>query len=942
MSDRTQTFADEGDGAEPILLTKLFVPPLRPSLVPRPALVARLDSGLQGLLTLVSAPAGFGKTTLLAEWLSQTSRPVAWLSLDVGDNDPVRFFTYLLAALEGVDPEIGQGIRPMLQAPQRFSWEPLLTSLLNDITRTLEPVILVLDDYHLIESAPVHEIVSFLVDHLPPSGRGPSTGGLHLVIVTRADPPLPIARLRARGQLAELHVADLRFGPGEARTFLNEVMGLALESGQIAALERRTEGWIAGLQLAALALQGTISMRGREDVAGFVEAFTGSHRYILDYLTEEVLNRETEERQAFLLQTSILERLCGPLCDAVRFGFVEPPSSSSRTAVRFGTDDITLQGDRHIPVDSQAILESLAAANLFIVPLDQERRWYRYHHLFADLLRQRLQRERPDLLPELHRRASQWYEANGLIPEAVSHALASDGLERAADLIEWTGWSLLIRGEVRTLRGWLDRLPDELTRYRPQLGILYAWSLALTGDGERVEPFLQGVDLEQVPGEVAAVRAYVASLHDEMSLATRLARQVFYHLPESKWFSRGMAALVLGMAPLNSGEPAAAIQALSEAIRLSQAGGRTYLAFIATTMLAEALQMQGRLHEAQGTQQQALQLAAGGSDRPAPFVGLAHVGLSRLFYEWDDLESAQREAEKGVELCRLGGLVEPLPAGLFILAQVRLARGDLDQAAWLIQETEQVAQRYENEYVLARTTGLRMRLWLADPDRVPADRWWARDLSSAEGGTAYLCELGQLARVRALLARAVAATPVDRDPVREALELLTGLLEGARAAGRVANTIEGLILQAHALQILGDGEQALGALACALDLAASGSYVRLFIDEGEPMARLLRRAVAQEIAPAYAGRLLAAYGEGAAAAARSVQTLVDQPLVDPLTDRELTVLRLIAAGLSNREIAGELVIAVSTVKTHVNRIYGKLDVKSRIQAVAKAQALDLL
>jgi LuxR family maltose regulon positive regulatory protein len=474
-------------------------------------------------------------------------------------------------------------------------------------------------------------------------------------------------------------------------------------------------------------------------------------------------------------------------------------------------------------------------------------------------------------------------------------------------------------------------------RSRPQLGVLYAWSLAFTGDLESVEPYLQGVAVQRVPGEVAAVRAYVAGLHDEMPQATEFAQQVFEHLPERKWFSRGVAALTLGMAPLSSGDPAAAVRALSEAVRLSQAGGRTYLTLIATTMLGEALQMQGRLHEAAETQRQALQLASGEGNRPAPFAGLAHVGLSRLLYEWDDLDGAMHQAQKGIELSKLGGLVEAIPAGCFVLARVHLARGQPDQAARLIRETEHLAERYENDHVVARAVALQMRLWMAYPDRVPSARWLERNLPGTDGGTNYLCELGNLAKVRALLAGTAAAGLIDRHPVRQAGELLQRLLPAAMAAGRVENAIQILLLQALAFQMEGDADQALGALEHALSLAEPEGYVRSFVDEGEPMARLLRRALTQGIAPGYAGRLLAAYGKSAA-----VASPVSQPLVEPLTERELEVLHLIAAGLSNGEIARELVIAVSTVKTHVNHIYGKLDVKSRTQAVAQAQALELL
>ena len=909
MSEPRQRLEDQGGNggapAPPILQTKLFVPTTRRERVPRPVLIARLNEGLGGKLTLISAPAGFGKTTLVADWLQQLDRPSAWISLDEADNDPVRLCTYVLAALQRIQPEIGQTAQAMLQAPQSPSQDLLLTCLVNDVAGTEQPFVLVLDDYHLIQAPAIHEAITFLLDHMPPQ--------MHLALTSRADPPLPIALLRGRGQLCELYAADLRFSPDEAAAFLNEVMGLALSAEQVAALERRTEGWITGLQLAALSIQG------REDVSSFITAFTGSQRFVLDYLTEEVLDQQSEEIKEFLLQTAILDRVTAPLCDHVRSGYAGTPSTAAAKQE-----------------DSQSILEALDAGNLFVVPLDGERRWYRYHRLFAGLLRQRLQREWGDLVPELHRRASEWYEQNGLIPEAVGHTLEAGDAERAADLIEWTAWTTVIRGEVRTLRGWLDRLPTELRRSRPQLGILYAWALAFSGDLESVEPYLQGVDLQQVPGEVAAVRAYVASLHDETSLATEFAQQVFEHLPESKWFSRGMAAVILGNDALVSGNPAAAIQALTETIRLSETAGRTYLAVFARSILGEALQMQGRLHESAETQRQALQLASSKGGRPAPFAGFAYIGLSRLHYEWDDLDGAMHNAEKGIEIIRLGGLVEGIPAGLFILAQIHLARGELDRATGTMAEAEHAAQRCENPYILARVAAWRMRMRMTHRDRMPATDWQGPHLTDTDGGTDYLRELVHLARARELLASALEDVPGQRHQVHKALDLLQQQLEAAATAGRVGNTIEILNLRALAFQIDRDLDQALSALEQALSLAEPGGYVRAFVDEGEPMARLLRRALARGIAPSYAGMLLAAFGESAPVASPATQALVE-----PLTERELEVLLLIVAGLSNQEIARELVVAVSTVKSHVNHIYGKLGVRSRTQAVARARELDL-
>jgi LuxR family maltose regulon positive regulatory protein len=882
-----------------LLTTKLHMPPVSPKLVPRSRLIQQLEEGLHlgHRLTLATAPAGFGKTTLLSDWLRQTDRPVAWLSLDDGDNDPTRFLAYLVAALQRIDSAIGQTAQAMLQDPQTPPLEPLLTSLVNDIAATPHPFILVLEDYHAIESPAIHRALSFLLDHLPPPGPG-----MHLVVATRADPPLPIARLRGRGQLTELHVADLRFTPDETETFLNEVMELSLAAKDIAVLERRTEGWIVGLQLAALSIQG------REDVSDFITAFTGSHRYVLDYLTEEVLHRQSEDTRAFLLQTAILDRLCGPLCDAV-----------TGKAKNYRT------------------LEALEATDLFIVPLDDERRWYRYHHLFADLLRQRLQREGSDLVPELHRRASEWYEANGLIPEAVSHALASANLERAADLIEWTAWTVLIRGEMITLLGWLDALPDDLLRSRPQLGVLRAWALAFTGRLEDIESQLHEVDIRQAQGDVAAVRAHVAALRGDVPGTIELAHQALEQLPEQKWFSRGLVALSLGIAYWRSGDLAAASRALTEAIVLGREADQKYLTLRASATLGHVQKVQGLLRQAVANYRQALELADEAGSRPVPFAAIACVGIAESLYEWNDLDGAKRYALEGIKLRELGGFVAYLLLGHAVLARVHQVRGDVDSASEVMQEAERLAQRHDDARLRAVVADLQAWLWVAQGNARAASRWAREHRLSPVDELHSTREVEQLAVARVLIASATSWGSTQGSEIDEVLELLAQLRKAAEAAERTGSLIKILPLQSLAFQAQGDLDQASSTLEQALSLAEPEGYVRTFVDEGQPMARLLRRALTRSIAPSYVSKLLAAFGESAPAASHAAQALVE-----PLTERELEVLRLIAAGLSNREIAQELVVAVSTVKSHINHIYGKLDVRSRIQAVAKAQALDLL
>lgn len=878
----------------PLIQTKLRNPLVPIDLVSRPRLVERLNDGFRSdnKLTLVSAPAGYGKTSLVSEWLRQNDQPFAWLTLDEGDNNPARFFVYLLASLQRIYPNIGQTAQAMLQAPQPPPSELLLASLINDIAET--PHLLVLDDYHLIEDSAIHEAIAFLLNHMP--------SHMHLVIATRADPPLPIARLRGRGQLTELHAIDLRFTPAEVRSFLNEVMGLALSSEQVTALERRTEGWIAGLQMAAL------SMRGRDDIAGFIHAFTGSHRYILDYLTEEVLNRQSEDIQAFLLQTSILDRLTDPLCNMV----------TGQT-------------------DSQSTLEVLETANLFMIPLDVGRCWYRYHPLFADLLRQRLRREEGNLVPELHRRASEWFQKNGLIPEAVSHALAAEDNERAASLIEQVTWPMLAPREMKTLQGWLDILPHEVVQSRPRLGIAHAWALAVSGQWDAVEPSLADVDIQHVQGEAAAVHAYIALRQGDVAGTIKLAQQALEQLPAEDLFLRASVALDLGVAYSSKGEPAAAGRFLNEAIWFSRAAGLPYLTLAATSTLGHVQDTQGLLHLAVETQWKALELAHEPGGQPMPIAGMAFVGIAEVLYEWNDLDGAMHNAMQGIKLLELGGYTSYQLIGHAILAQVYQAWGDLDKAMQVIQEAERLVQRHQYAFMESMVTGLRVRFYVAQGNVTVAYRWACAHGLDLDEDLENAAEKEQILAAWVHIVKAASQAPGSGGELDEVLGLLTRLLEVEQAAGRMWNVIKVLNLQALAYQCQGKVDKALSVLEHALALAEPERFIRTFVDEGEIMERLLRQALSQGIAPNYIALLLAASREIA-----EISQTESLMLIDPLSDRELEVLCLIAAGLSNQEIAQQLVIAVSTVKSHINHIYGKLNVSSRTQAVARARTVGIL
>ena len=898
--------------AGPLLETKLYIPKWRPGLVSRPRLIERLDQGIERKLTLVSAPAGFGKTTVLAEWFAATpanERPTAWVSLDQGDNDPALFWAYFISALQTVQSGVGENALSQLRSPQPPPIEALLGTLLNEIATISHDFVLVLDDYHVIDAQPVHEALAFLLDHLPPQ--------MSLVIASRADPPLPLVRLRGRGELAELRAADLRFTADEAAAFLNDVMGLDLSSGDVAALETRTEGWIAGLQLAAL------SMQGREDVTGFIGAFAGDDRYIVDYLVEEVLQRQSERVRSFLLQTSILDRLSGPLCEAVT-----------------GQED------------GKGLLEVLERGNLFVVPLDDKRHWYRYHHLFADVLQAHSMEEQPDRVPTLHLRASEWYEHNGLPADAVRHALAAQDFERAAALVEQTARSMVARGEVTTLLTWLEALPDTLIRSRPQLCLAHAWALLLFGKLDEAELRLRDVEagsavvssrhdqaeLESMPGEVAAVRAFIAHVQEDMPRAIELSHLALESLPEDNLHLRGLMAGNLGMAYHQSGDIAEARRAYSEAVTISQKTGHALMVVVSLAGLAQLQMLQGHLGRSVGLYEQARQFLVELMGQPGlrlPAASLYHTGLGEVLRERNELEAAARHLLEGIELGKQVGLPVILADGYVALARVRQAQGDADGAQDMLRHADELARASKEAGIVAPVAACRVRLWLSSAGAsLDAAARWAQQYG-LDNELSYLREVEHIAVARALIAIGQS---------HEALGWLARLREAAEAGERTGSVIEILSLQAMAYQARGDRNLAMAALERALSMAEPEEYVRVFVDEGAPMAALLRRAASRGIAPAYVSKLLDAL-EAEAPMRRGPTgpaSPVAQPLEEPLSERELEVLRLVVDGLSNRDIAQELVLATGTVKKHINNIFTKLSVRSRTQAVSQARELNLL
>ena len=902
-----------GDPLTFLLATKLHLPRPRTQLVRRSHLVERLQRGAEHALTLVSAPAGFGKTTLLAQWLAEGSMPVAWVSLEPEDNDPTRFLAYLIAALQAVDAQLGTAALALLHTPQPPPPETVLAVLTNDLVgRNAGDVALVLDDYHVITSESIQRGMTFLLEHLPPQ--------LHLVLATRADPPLPLVRLRAQGQLTEIRATDLRLGTAEVNTFLQAVMGLDLEASAIATLEHRTEGWITGLQLAALSLQG------RADVSGFLTAFTGSHRFVLDYLSEEVLSRQPAAVQQFLLHTCILERLSGPLCDAV-----------------------TEQEG------SQAMLEALERANLFVVALDDERRWYRYHHLFAEVLRSHLQQRAPTLVPQLHRRASTWYEQHKLPVEAVQHALAVPDPELAARLIEPVAPPLASHGQLFTLLGWLNALPEAVMRTRPLLCIHHAGLLKFTNQLEAAEQLLQKVErgVQEIPAEQARTisgfvlgnRAAIALFSGNITLAISFARQALALLPEADVVHRAGALATTIHAYLVSGDVTPATQhEVAATVALIRTWDNLFAIVCSIALLAHLHVQRGRLRQAAAIYAQVVQVVPQPAVLQTAFSSLFYYfGLGDLLRERNDLDAAERNLLQGMALVKETLTVEPFVAvlGYTALARLQQAQGNLRAAFATLDALAQLAeQRHFAAHLMTQGAAVRAQLELAQGNVAAAIRWAeASGLSATDEELPYPCEGEYLALARVCIAQA-RNNPAGSF-LQDALHLLERLLRDAEAKARLGSVLAILMLRALALEAQGNRTGAFSSLERALLLAEPEGYIRLFVDEGAPMLALLHHARGRGIVPEYIATLLSAFGEQHASDL-PVASARHSLLVEPLTERERDVLRLLLEGASNRQIAQRLVLSVNTVKRHVYNICGKLEVRSRMQAIIRARALDLL
>jgi LuxR family transcriptional regulator, maltose regulon positive regulatory protein len=896
----------------PILATKLYAPPHRPKLVLRPSLIEKLNEGLHRKLTLISAPAGFGKTTLASEWIAGCKRPSAWLSLDEGDSDFARFLSYLVAALQTMKPGIGARISAVLQSPQRAPTESILTSLLNEIDAMPDDFILLLDDYHALDAKSVDDALVFLLEHVPPQ--------MHLVIATREDPDLPLARWRARGQLTELRAADLRFTAAEAAEFLNQAMGLDLSEDTITALENRTEGWIAGLQMAAL------SMQGRPDAARFIQAFSGSHRFVFDYLLEEVLQRQPERVRGFLLQTAILDGLCGPLCDAVT-----------------GRED------------GAEMLEALERGNLFVVPLDDRRRWYRYHHLFADVLQAHVVEAQPDLVPTLHRRASEWYEQNGQPPNAIRHALAAHDLERAAGLIELAGPAMEGGSQTAAWFGWVKALPDELVRNRPVLSVWYAFALLGGAEMEAAESRLNDAEqwlanpsaemvvaderqFRSLPATLATARAYLAQALGDVPGTVKHAERVLDLLPEGDHLRRQQATGLLGLTYWVNGDLEAAGRVFADYNAKLRTAGNIPDAIGTAFVLADIRSAQGRLNEALHTLEQSLQFVVDQSEPLPPDAAELYRGLSELYRERGDLESAAQHLSRSEELGGHGELIGWQHRRCVAQALMKQIQGDMDGALGLLNEAERLYIRTPLP-VVRPISAMKARIWVAQGKQAEALGWARERGLSVDADLSYLHEFEHVTLARVLIARY--RNGLD-DSIDTPMKFLERLLHAAEDGGRRGSVIEILVLQALAHEAKDDIPRALASLERALTLAEPEGYARIFVDEGASMADLLTRMNASRtsdtpVMEAYIRTLQAAFEKRTPA--KNSNGISSEPSVEPLSEREREVLRLLGTDLAGPEIARELFISLNTLRTHTKNIFSKLGVNNRRAAVRRAKEL---
>ncbi len=923
-----------GPMSRPLLRTKNFIPPLIPKYVARPRLIDKLNQGLPARLTLLAAPAGFGKTTLVSAWIHQMAGEgkagaglvhptnVAWLSLDKRDNEPAQFWGYVAAAFETIDPVLAEGLASMLDAPQAPPLEALVTQLINNLAQVQQSILLVLDDYHAISSESIHESLNYLLDYQPPT--------LHVVITTRADPPLQLVQRQARSELTQIRAADLAFSREEALEFLNTVMDLNLSPEDIGALENRTEGWITGLQLAALSLQE------QPDKHQFVIDFTGDDRYIADYLVDEVLDAQSKGMQDFLLRTSILDRLCAPLCDAVT-----------------GSQD------------SRSMLAEMEGSNLFLTPLDNQRRWYRYHQLFADLLRQHLKAAFALAeINQLHVRASDWYEQGGRMIDAIDHAREAGDHQRVADLVETHAQTVFEQLRLKTLVNWIQSLPPEFVATRPKLNLIHAWALVATGQFEGAEGALRSIEtnLHTDAGAITAdtwkdhdplvrgalaealvIRGVIAINEFNIPRAIELSHQVLPCLADSSQdflfnepiHLKTVVAFNLGLAHELSGEKDLAVTHLSEAVELSLEQSNINILPAALAHLAQVQLLGGQLRKAEATYRRALKLASERSGWPSPLAGLAEIGMGAICYEKNELHEAQAYLRAGIDLVERWNHAEGLTAGYNALALLLQAQGEDARAIEVLEELIEILQKLQARVFLPAVEARRARLHIMQGELPAAEQWSVSSKLTLDGELTFLQEAEALTFARLLIAQR---------RWEDAQRYIARLLDFAKAGGRGGRVLELSLLQALVWAGKADNAQAQETLLEVIEQARPEGYVRIFVDEGSPMAKLLLGLPESHRSEPYIQKLISAYtvNEMQPALSADAKDGLGEKLVEALSERELEILACLAEGLTNREIGQRLSISLPTVKTHTRNIYGKLHVNNRTRAVAQARAWGLL
>ncbi len=890
---------------EELLRTKLYVPPQRPETIERLRLEAMLDTGLSAQLILISAPAGFGKTSLLREWLAGSPTQAAWISLDKGDNDPARFLRYFVAGIRSIAPDAVATMDSILTSSQTqtgpVEMEGFFTFVINLLAEVSGQSFIVLDDYHVIENRDIHAAVAFFIENVP--------SHVHLIISTRNDPPLPLARWRVRGRMTEIRSDDLRFSVEETRTFLARVLGKDLSLDDAAALETKTEGWAAGLQMAIL------SMQGRNDISGFIRTFSGSHRYIMDYLVEEVLRQQTEDTQTFLLRTSILERLNGDLCDVI----TEQPGGRQR-------------------------LEMLESANMFLLPLDDRREWYRYHHLFADLLQARLQESSPDLVRSLHRRAARWYEGHGMIMDAVNHSQAAMDHERTAGLLEKATLPLLIRGELTTLLTWSEHLPEDIIESRPRLCINLALLFVFAGRTQEIERFLMKAEnnlpgdsgskeIQDMLGTIAALRGFAADMKGDTTLAISLAHESEKLLAESNTFMRTVLPLVLARSYRLDGNMVEATVQLKKLIEAAHAADNVMTLAAVHYELGATWKIEGKLRAAASLYEDTLRAVTEKGARHFGTVAKIDAGMVDVLREWNELTAAEARGTEMLQTLKTWKNPTDLVIAYLAVSRVRLAQQDSNGASEILEKAEHLYRNYPLFPPLGTMIETdRVRLWLAEGDLAAASHW-AEERSCVTTRPLIVRELEEIT---------VARVRLEQKRSAEASDLLSGLEESAEKGKRNGRLIEIHVLRALAFKALNQEENALAALERALYLAEPEGYMRVFLDAGTPMAELLfflkgrrgKHQSNQSFSRDYLNRLLGSFP--------GLPSSLRTDLPEGLSERELEILRLMARGMTNQQIADELFITPGTVKAHSANIYRKLDAENRTQAVALARELDLL